>query len=207
MRASRTPRWRRSWPTRAARRRSGARTRVPDLLNLHDVYRALLQARATSAARSTSRPTETQIICDENGRIEKIVPRTRNEAHRLIEEAMLAANVCSADFIAAEQAPRACTACTKGPTPEKKEILRGYLKAMGVGPDDQRRPQAAASSRRSPKRPRSGPTRSRSTRCCCARCSRRSTRRSTAATSAWPTRPTRTSRARSGVIRICWCTA
>ncbi len=76
--------------------------------------------------------TETQIICDDAGRIEKIVPRTRNEAHRLIEEAMLAANVCSADFIAEGKHP-GLFRVHEGPTPEKKEILRGYLKAMGVG--------------------------------------------------------------------------
>ncbi|MDZ4239276.1 MAG: VacB/RNase II family 3'-5' exoribonuclease, partial [Hydrogenophaga sp.] len=69
--------------------------RVPDLLNLHDVYRALLLARRERGAVDFE-TTETQIVCDENGRIEKIVPRTRNDAHKLIEEAMLAANVCSA---------------------------------------------------------------------------------------------------------------
>ena len=78
----------------AARRKE----RVGDLLNLADVYRALLGARGVRGAVDFE-TTETQIVCDENGRIEKIVPRTRNEAHRVIEEAMLAANVCSADFI------------------------------------------------------------------------------------------------------------
>ena len=72
------------------------------------------------------------IELDDAGRIEKIVPRTRNEAHRLIEEAMLAANVCSADFIAEGKHP-GLYRVHEGPTPEKKEILRGYLKAMGVG--------------------------------------------------------------------------
>jgi ribonuclease R len=76
--------------------------------------------------------TETQIICDENGRIEKIVPRIRNDAHRLIEEAMLAANVCAADFIQQGKHP-GLYRVHEGPTPEKKEILRNYLKAMGVG--------------------------------------------------------------------------
>jgi len=71
---------------------------VPHLLNLHEVYRALLKARSGRGAIDFD-TTETQIICDENGRIERIVPRTRTEAHRLIEEAMLAANVCSAEFI------------------------------------------------------------------------------------------------------------
>ncbi|KQM68730.1 ribonuclease R [Xylophilus sp. Leaf220] len=105
--------------------------RVTDLLNLSDVYRALLGARGVRGAVDFE-TTETQIVCDENGRIEKIVPRTRNEAHRLIEEAMLAANVCSADFILQGNQP-GLYRVHEGPTPEKKEILRNYLKAMGVG--------------------------------------------------------------------------
>jgi ribonuclease R len=105
--------------------------RVTDLLNLHDVYRALLAARAVRGAVDFE-TTETQIVCDDNGRIEKIIPRTRNDAHRLIEEAMLAANVCSADFISQSGHP-GLYRVHEGPTPEKKEILRGYLKALAVG--------------------------------------------------------------------------
>ncbi|MEF9966036.1 MAG: ribonuclease R [Comamonas sp.] len=105
--------------------------RVADLLNLHDVYKALLLARGRRGAVDFE-TTETQIICDENGRIEKIVPRTRTEAHRLIEEAMLAANVCAADFIQQGGQP-GLFRVHEGPTPEKQDILRGYLKAMGVG--------------------------------------------------------------------------
>jgi ribonuclease R len=104
--------------------------RVQDLMNLHDAYRALLKARQQRGAVDFE-TTETQIICDENGRIERIVPRTRNDAHRLIEESMLAANVCSADFIQQSKHP-GLYRVHEGPTPEKKEILRGYLKAMGV---------------------------------------------------------------------------
>ncbi len=105
--------------------------RVQDLIHLHDVYRALLAARQVRGAVDFE-TTETQIVCDESGRIEKIVPRVRNEAHRLIEEAMLAANVCSADFIQHGQHP-GLFRVHEGPTPEKKEILRGYLKALGIG--------------------------------------------------------------------------
>ena len=105
--------------------------RVPDLLNLHDVYRALLAARHARGAVDFE-TVETQIICDDNGRIDRIVPRVRTEAHRLIEEAMLAANVCSADFIG-EGKRAGLYRVHEGPTPEKLEILRGYLKAMGVG--------------------------------------------------------------------------
>jgi ribonuclease R len=105
--------------------------RVQDLLHLHEVYRALLASRAQRGAVDFE-TVETQIVCDENGRIEKIVPRTRNEAHRVIEEAMLAANVCSADFIA-QHKRSGLFRVHEGPTPEKKEVLRNYLKAVGVG--------------------------------------------------------------------------
>ncbi len=104
---------------------------VPHLLHLHEVYRALLKQRAQRGAMDFE-TTETQIVCDENGRIEKIVPRTRNDAHRLIEEAMLAANVCSADFIARAKHP-SLYRVHEGPTPEKRTLLQNYLKALGLG--------------------------------------------------------------------------
>ncbi|MBU3710178.1 MAG: ribonuclease R [Limnohabitans sp.] len=104
---------------------------VPHLMDLHDVYRALLQARQRRGAVDFE-TTETQIVCDDNGRIEKIVPRTRNDAHRLIEEAMLAANACSADFILQSKHP-GLFRVHEGPTPEKKELLRNYLKSTGIG--------------------------------------------------------------------------
>ena len=106
------------------------KARVNDLLNLHDVYRALLSSRAVRGAVDFE-TTETQIVCDDNGRIEKIVPRVRTEAHRLIEEAMLAANVCSADFIHQSKHP-GLFRVHEGPTPEKKDLLRNYLKALGL---------------------------------------------------------------------------
>jgi ribonuclease R len=104
---------------------------LPHLLNLHGVYQSLLTSRQKRGAVDFE-TTETQIVCDDNGRIEKIIPRTRNVAHRLIEEAMLAANVCSADFIAQSKHP-GLFRVHEGPTPEKKEILRNYLKAIGLG--------------------------------------------------------------------------
>ena len=131
MRVSPTPRWPPFWPTRAAPRPARRKERVADLLNLHDVYRALLKARERRGAVDFE-TTETQIVCDEAGRIEKIVPRTRNDAHKLIEEAMLAANVCSADFIA-QSKHVGLFRVHEGPTPEKKDMLRNYLKAIGVG--------------------------------------------------------------------------
>jgi len=110
---------------------SRRKNRINDLINLHDVYGALLQARKARGAIDFE-TTETQIVCDDSGRIEKIVPRVRNDAHKLIEEAMLAANVCSADFILQSKNP-GLFRVHEGPTPEKKETLRNYLKATGIG--------------------------------------------------------------------------
>ena len=104
---------------------------VDDLLNLNEVYRALVKERGKRGAIDFE-TTETQIVCDNNGRIEKIIPRTRNEAHKLIEEAMLAANVCAADFIAGAKHP-SLYRVHEGPTPEKKTLLQNYLKALGLG--------------------------------------------------------------------------
>ncbi len=111
----------------AARRQE----RLTDLLHLHEVFRALLKGREARGAVDFD-TVETQIVCDEAGHIEKIVPRVRNDAHRLIEECMLAANVCSADFIRQGRQP-GLYRVHEGPTPEKQEILRAYLKALGLG--------------------------------------------------------------------------
>ncbi len=104
---------------------------VPHLLHLHEVYRALLGERGRRGAIDFE-TTETQIVCDDNGRIEKIVPRTRNDAHRLIEEAMLAANVCAADFIQTGK-HSSLYRVHEGPTPEKRQTLQAYLRALGIG--------------------------------------------------------------------------
>jgi ribonuclease R len=111
-----------------AQRRAGL---VPRLLDLHEVYRALLRQRARRGAVDFE-TTETQIVCDDSGRIEKIVPRMRTEAHRLIEEAMLAANVCAAHFIE-HGGHAALFRVHEGPTPEKRTALQNYLRALGVG--------------------------------------------------------------------------
>jgi len=103
---------------------------VPHLIHLHEVYRALLKRRSHRGAIDFE-STETQIVCDDNGRIEKIVPRTRTEAHRLIEEAMLAANVCAAEFIESHKHP-ALFRVHEGPTPEKRVTLQNYLRTLGV---------------------------------------------------------------------------
>jgi ribonuclease R len=104
---------------------------VPHLLHLLEAYRALLRHRGQRGAVDFE-TTETQIVCDDHGRIERIVPRVRTEAHRLIEECMLAANVCAADFIGRAKHP-SLYRVHEGPTPEKRTVLQNYLRALGSG--------------------------------------------------------------------------
>ncbi|HYA75347.1 MAG TPA: ribonuclease R [Burkholderiaceae bacterium] len=103
---------------------------LPRLHELYEVYLALARARARRGALELE-TTETQIICDANGRIERIVPRVRNDAHRLIEECMLAANVCAADFLRRKKHD-ALLRVHEGPTPQKLESLRATLKTLGL---------------------------------------------------------------------------
>ena len=103
---------------------------LPQLADLHDLYRLLARARGARGALEMD-TTETYIVCDAQGRIEKILPRTRNDAHRLIEEMMLAANVCAADLLSRHKHP-ALYRIHEGPTPERLENLRTLLKALGL---------------------------------------------------------------------------
>ena len=74
---------------------------------------------------------ETQMLFDDNGKIEKIVPVVRNDAHKLIEECMLAANVCAAEFLIKNK-HTALFRNHLGPTPEKLAILREQLGLLGL---------------------------------------------------------------------------
>jgi ribonuclease R len=103
---------------------------VPLLSNLHDVFKALLQARQARGAIDFE-TTETYIVCNAAGKIEQILPRTRNDAHRVIEECMLAANVCAADLLARHKHPGLYRVHAT-PSKEKLNQVRTFLKQMGL---------------------------------------------------------------------------
>lgn len=105
-------------------------TLVPHLLHLNEVFQALLQARQARGAIDFE-TTETYIVCNAAGKIEKILPRTRNDAHRLIEECMLAANVCAADLLQRHEHPGVYRVHA-GPTKEKLTQVRTFLKQVGL---------------------------------------------------------------------------
>ena len=111
----------------AARKR---RELVPHLQALYALYHQLAKARAKRGAIDFE-TIETQMIFNDQGKIENIVPVIRNDAHRLIEECMLAANVCTSDFLGQRGHP-VLYRVHEGPTPEKLAALRDFLKGFGL---------------------------------------------------------------------------
>ena len=102
----------------------------PHIDTLYKLYQILLKKRHQRGAMEFE-TTETEMIFDKQGKIKRIVPVVRNEAHRLIEECMLAANVCAAEFLLKHQHP-ALFRNHAGPTPEKLATLREQLGLLGL---------------------------------------------------------------------------
>jgi ribonuclease R len=71
------------------------------------------------------------MIFNDQGKIDRIIRVERNDAHKLIEECMLAANVCASDYLAVNEQPTLYR-IHEGPTPEKLEALRTMLKDFGL---------------------------------------------------------------------------
>ena len=104
---------------------------MPHVQNLYALFKLMLNQREKRGAIEFE-STETMMIFDENGKIERIVPTGRNDAHKLIEECMLAANVCAADFLSKNEHV-ALYRIHEGPTPEKLEALRTFMAEVGFG--------------------------------------------------------------------------
>ncbi len=103
---------------------------APRLAALDQVFRALATARERRGAIDFE-TVETSLEFDHRGKISRIVAVARTDAHRLIEECMLAANVCASDFLRA-RGHKALYRVHEGPTPEKLEALRGFLKSFSL---------------------------------------------------------------------------
>ena len=103
---------------------------LKNLQSLHEVFRCLLKARENRGAIDFE-TVETTIIFDDKGKIERIIPVPRNDAHRLIEECMLAANVSAADFLG-KAGHLMLYRVHEGPTEEKLSSLREFLKEFGL---------------------------------------------------------------------------
>ncbi|MFA4968455.1 MAG: ribonuclease R [Sulfuritalea sp.] len=102
---------------------------VPHLEALDALYRQLAKERVKRGAIDFE-TVETRMIFDDHGKIERIEPYERNEAHKLIEECMLAANVCASEFLREREHP-ALYRVHEGPTAERLEKLRDFLGTFG----------------------------------------------------------------------------
>jgi len=113
---------------------------VPQLEELHRLFHVLHAARLKRGAVDFDLP-ETRIVFDEHRKIRKILPVERNDAHRLIEECMLAANVCAAEYLKKHKVP-APYRIHEGPTPDKLADLREFLSELGLSLGGGDAPQA-----------------------------------------------------------------
>jgi len=103
---------------------------VPHLENLYDLYKVLRQQRTERGAIDFETP-ETRIVFSADRKIEKIVPVVRNDAHMLIEECMIAANVCSARFLLKHKIS-GLFRVHENPNSEKVAELREFLGELGL---------------------------------------------------------------------------
>lgn len=100
------------------------------LQRLYQVFQILLTARNKRGAIDFE-TVETQILFSDQRKIEKIIPRHRNDAHRLIEECMLAANESTANFLLKSAIP-ILYRTHLGPKTEKLDNLRRFLSELGL---------------------------------------------------------------------------
>lgn len=111
--------------------RSEYKAVVPQLELLHDLYKCLRVARDERGAIDFE-TVETRIQFNEDRKIERIIPVKRNDAHKLIEECMLCANVCAAKFIEKHNLV-GLYRVHEGPTEQKLTNLREFLSELGLG--------------------------------------------------------------------------
>ena len=100
---------------------------IDDLYGLYQVLRAAREERGAMDFDTV----ETRMVFDQNAKIEQIVPIERNDAHKLIEECMLCANVASAELLLKANLP-ALFRIHEGPREEKLIALRTYLSVLGL---------------------------------------------------------------------------
>lgn len=103
----------------------------PDLEHLQGVFRALRKQRKKRGAIDFD-TQESFFEFDEHKKIKAIMPQERFEAHMIIEECMISANVAAARFISKRKLPTLYRV-HDGPTGEKTRELREFLQTLGVG--------------------------------------------------------------------------
>jgi len=103
---------------------------LPQLEHLHAVWRVLAAARARRGAVDFDLP-EVAMVFDPKGHVARVEPRHRNDAHRIVEECMIAANVEAARFLEKHKIP---TLYRVHAPPEEDRLgaLKEFLSAFGL---------------------------------------------------------------------------
>ena len=97
---------------------------------LYGAFAALARARAPRGALELDL-REDRVVLDAEGRPVAVVPRSRLDSHRLIEEFMILANVAAAEELEARRQP-CMYRIHDAPDPEKLEALRDFLDELGI---------------------------------------------------------------------------
>ncbi len=100
------------------------------LRTLHDMYLAMREARAARGAIEFE-SSETRIVFNDQLKIQELLPVVRNDAHMLIEECMIAANISAARFIEKRKVP-GLYRIHEGPGADKLEDVRKFLAQRGL---------------------------------------------------------------------------
>ena len=103
---------------------------VSHLEELHHLYQALLGARHQRGAIDFE-TVETKFIFNAMGRIDRIEPVVRNDAHKIIEECMILANIAAANFMEKHKEP-ALYRIHAAPSEEKLTSFRSFLSELGL---------------------------------------------------------------------------
>ncbi|MCF6193890.1 MAG: ribonuclease R, partial [Kangiellaceae bacterium] len=103
---------------------------VKPIGELHKLFLARLKRKKKRGAIEFE-TTETRMIFNDNKKIEKILPVVRNDAHKLIEECMICANVAAAQFFIKHKLP-GLYRVHQGPKEKKLEVFRSYLAELGL---------------------------------------------------------------------------
>ena len=109
---------------------SAWRSCANDCTALHGVYKSFTRARSGRGALELDTP-ELKLKFDEQGRIAAIVEQMRNDAHRLIEECMIAANVAAARFLDRHRVPTLYRVHGL-PEIDRLETLRTFMREFGI---------------------------------------------------------------------------
>jgi len=114
---------------------------VPDLENLYQMYLALKTSRSNRGAIAFE-TSESLFLFNNDRKIESIVPLIRNDAHKMIEECMVLANVATAKFVEKHQMPGLFRVHDK-PSEDKYKNFVSYLNELGIALPTREQPEPA----------------------------------------------------------------